>query len=153
MNAFYRGSAHRGKLHRGDRRQRQRCIRGSLRGIEQSTASLSPEAKEQVKRELKKRKRHKIVNILPAQITTAEIRDLVWCMYNMFRAIFCTDIDEVLAKNRATASVMRFLSRIEVLDMKLNPKRVKPIWIAKFNFLGLLRLCESFVEFKHVRNL
>jgi hypothetical protein len=74
-------------------------------------------------------------------------------MYNMFRAIFCTDIDKVQAKNRATASVMRFLSRIEVLDKKLNPKRVKPIWIAKFNFLGLLRVCEPFVEFKHVQKL
>jgi hypothetical protein len=55
--------------------------------------------------------------------------------------------------HRATASVMRFLSLVEVLDAKLSPKRTKPIWIAKFNFLGLLRVCESFVQFGHVRNL
>jgi hypothetical protein len=74
-------------------------------------------------------------------------------MYNMFRAIFCTDIAGISAKNRATASVMRFLSKMELLDQRLNPKREKPIWIAKFNFLGLLRVCESFVEFQQVKNL
>jgi hypothetical protein len=72
---------------------------------------------------------------------------------SMVRAIFCTDIDEVQAKNRATASVMGFFTKMEVLDKKLNPKRDKPIWIAKFNVLGLLCICKSFVEFKHVRNL
>ncbi len=102
---------------------------------------------------MKRRQRHKIVNILPEPITTDEIRDLVWRMYNMFRAIFCTNLMEVQAKNRATASVMRFLTLMEVLDRKLNPKMSKPIWIAKFNFLGLLRVCESFIQFKHVRNL
>jgi hypothetical protein len=74
-------------------------------------------------------------------------------MYNMFRAIFCTDLAGKEAMHRATASVMRFLSLMEVLDLKLSPKRAKPIWIAKFNFLGLLRVCESFVQFQHVRNL
>ena len=48
---------------------------------------------------------------------------------------------------------MRFLGHIEMLDLKLHPKHEKPIWIAKFNFLGLLRVCESFSNFKHVRNL
>jgi hypothetical protein len=42
---------------------------------------------------------------------------------------------------------------MEVLDKKLHPKREKPIWIAKFNFLGLLRVCKSFPRFQHVRNL
>ena len=124
-----------------------------LRGIEYSCNILAPEAKEQVRREMKKPIQPEVVNTYPEPISTDEIRDLVWCMYNMFRAIFCTNIDEVQAKHRATASVMRFLSRIEALDKKLNRKHVKPIWIAKFNFLGLLRVCESFVEFKHVRNL
>jgi hypothetical protein len=86
-------------------------------------------------------------------VKTAEIRDLVFRMQNMFRAIFCTDLCEIDAKNRATASVMRFLSLMESLDLKLNPKREKPIWIAKYNFLGLLRICESFEFFRHARNL
>jgi hypothetical protein len=42
---------------------------------------------------------------------------------------------------------------METLDLKLNPKRKQPIWIAKFNFLGLLRVCGSFCRFKYVRNL
>jgi hypothetical protein len=58
-----------------------------------------------------------------------------------------------MAQNRATGSVVPFLSQIESLDQKLNPRRDKPIWIAKFNFLGLLRVCDSFVQFRHVRNL
>ena len=48
---------------------------------------------------------------------------------------------------------MRFLSHIESLDLKMNPGREKPIWIAKYNFLGLLRICESFDLFRHARNL
>ena len=71
----------------------------------------------------------------------------------MFCAIFCVDIGEEPARNRSTAAVMRFLVHIEYLDSKLNPKRKQPIWLAKFNFLGLLRVCESFSDFQHVRNL
>jgi hypothetical protein len=71
----------------------------------------------------------------------------------MFRAIFCTDLAGKEAMHRAAASAMRFLTLVEVLDMKQSPKRAKPTWIAKFNFLGLLRVCESFVPFQHVRNL
>lgn len=93
------------------------------------------------------------VNLPREPISTDEIRDLVWQMFNMFRAIFCTDLCGVEAKNRATASGMRFLSHMESLDLKLNPKRLKPIWISKFNFLGLLRDCESFLQSNHVRNL
>ena len=74
-------------------------------------------------------------------------------MHNMFRAIFCIDLCGVEAKNRATASAMRFLSHIERLDLKLNPKRLRPIWIAKYNFLGLHRICESFEFYRHARNL
>jgi hypothetical protein len=48
---------------------------------------------------------------------------------------------------------MHFLSLMENLDGRLNPRRKKTIWIAKFNFLGLLRVCDSFVHFRHVRNL
>jgi hypothetical protein len=48
---------------------------------------------------------------------------------------------------------MHFLLLMENLDGCLNPRRKKTIWIAKFNFLGLLRVCDSFVHFRHVRNL
>jgi hypothetical protein len=89
---------------------------------------------------------------LPETISTEEIRDLVWRMYNMFRAIFCTDLSSEAAGNQATASVMRFLCLMEVLD-KSYTKREKPIWIAKFNFLGLLRVCKSFLAFSMYRNL
>jgi hypothetical protein len=74
-------------------------------------------------------------------------------MYNMFRGIFCVDIAKEHAKNRSTAAVMRFLGHIEDLDLKLNPKLKQPFWIAKFNFLGLLPVCESFSDFQHVHHL
>jgi hypothetical protein len=126
----------------------------NMRGVEHSSSILAPEAREQVRREMAKFNPPQPIHMVaPEPISTEEIRDLIWRMYNMFRAIFCTDLAETKAKNRATASVMRFLCHIESLDLKLNPKREKPIWIAKFNFLGLLRVCESFVPFRHVRNL
>jgi hypothetical protein len=124
-----------------------------VRGIDYSRKILLPEAREMVRREMAKDPPPEIIKSLPDPITPAEIRDLVWRMYNMFRAIFCTDLAGKEAMHRATASVMRFLSLMEVLDLRLSPKRAKPIWIAKFNFLGLLRVCESFVQFQHVRNL
>ncbi len=124
-----------------------------LRGIDHSSSITAPEAREQVRILMAKRKTPKVVNSPREPITTEEIRNLVWRMFNMFRSIFCTDLCGSEAKNRATASVMRFLSLMESLDIKLHPKRIKPIWIAKFNFLGLLRVCESFLQFKHVRNL
>jgi hypothetical protein len=124
-----------------------------LRDIEHSSSITAPEAREQVRALLAQRPKPVIVNKERESITTTEIRDLVWRMFNMFRAIFCTDVSAVEAKNRSTAAVMRFLCHMESLDLKLNPKRAKPIWIAKFNFLGLLRVCESFEHFQHVRNL
>jgi hypothetical protein len=39
------------------------------------------------------------------------------------------------------------------VDLKLNPKHDKQIWIVKYNFLGLLRICESFELFRDARNL
>jgi hypothetical protein len=124
-----------------------------LRGVEFSTAITAPEAMAQVSILLQQDPPLPVVNEPPEPITTDEIRDLVWRMFNMFRAIFATDICGESAKNRATASVMRFLSLMEKLDLKLYPRRAKPIWIAKYNFTSLLRVCESFVHFKHVKNL
>ena len=124
-----------------------------LRGVEFSSAITAPEAKAQVQHLLGLRTPLPILHLMPEPITTDEIRDLIWRMFNMFRAIFCTDICGTPARNRATASVMRFLSLMETLDLKLYPKRKKPIWIANYNFMGLLRVCESFLHFKHVRNL
>jgi hypothetical protein len=123
------------------------------REVEYSSTITLPESKEQVRRLLATTRQLPIVRELPTPITTEQIRDLVWRTHNLFRAIFCSDISGLEARNRASAAVMRFLSQMETLDLQLNPKRAQPIWIAKFNFLGLLRVCGSFTRFKHVRNL
>ncbi len=124
-----------------------------VRGFECTSKIHLPETREMVRRYMAEKPEPKIIRSPRSQIATTEIRDLVWRMYNMFRAIFCTDMEGRNAQHRATASVMRFLTLIEQLDVKLTPQRRKPIWIAKFNFLGLLRVCESFVPFRHVKNL
>ena len=123
------------------------------RDITYSSFITAPEAKQMVDRFMKMKNPPPVVNLPRETITTEDIRKLVSHMYNMFRGIFCVDIAETFARNRSTAAVMRFLGHKDELDLKLNPKREKPIWIAKFNFLGLLRVCESFSNFKHVRNL
>jgi hypothetical protein len=124
-----------------------------VRGIDYSRKILLPESREMVRGYMLLDPVPNVIKSLPEPITTSQIRDLVWRMYNMFRAIFCTDLGGEEAKHRAMASVMRFLSLMESLDLQQSPKRLKPIWIAKFNFLGLLRVCESFVPFQHVKNL
>jgi hypothetical protein len=126
-----------------------------LRDVKFSSKSSAPEARAQVKQllEMPTSSQPPVVNTPRVPVKTVEMRQLVFRMQNMFRAIFCTDLCEVQAKNRATASVMRFLSLMETLDLKLHPKREKPIWIAKYNFLGLLRVCESFEFYRHARNL
>jgi hypothetical protein len=108
------------------------------RDIEYPSLITAPEEKQMVSRFMKMRRRPPLVNKPRVTITTAEIRILVARMYNMFRGIFCIDIAEEPARNRSTAPVMRFLGHKEDLDLKLNSKRKQPIWIAKFNFLGLL---------------
>ena len=123
------------------------------RGVKYSPSITAPEATAEVSILMKEETPLPILYLLPEPISTSEIRDLIWRMFNMFRAFFGTDIGGLPASNRATASVMRFLSHIESLDLRLYPQRAKPIWLAKFNFMGLLRVCESFVDFKHVRNL
>jgi hypothetical protein len=51
---------------------------------------------------------------------------------------------------------MSFLAQVEKVDRELNPRRAKkdkPMWLSMYNFVGLLRACEHFVDFRHVRNL
>ena len=126
-----------------------------MRDIEYDTKLTAKEAKQKVK-SLMLQYGHDgppIAHNNSNRIEAWEMRDLMWRLFNMFRALFCVDLAGSRAKNRATASVMHFLFLMEDLDIRLFPQRKEPIWIAKFNFLGLLRTCESFERFNHVRNL
>jgi hypothetical protein len=127
-----------------------------LRGVEYDWKIPAPEAKLLVKHLMSSNNGlgPPIVFDPSVRVSSSEIRDLVWRTFNMFRALFCTNISGTKELNRSTASVMHFLSLIEDLDVRINPKRSKPIWIAKFNFLSLLRVCESFKRFNHhLRNM
>jgi hypothetical protein len=126
----------------------------NMRGVEFSASISASEAKREVSRYMNREEGPPpVVFDIQSQIQPEEMRDLIGRMFRMFRAIFCTDMCGVEAKHRSTAFVMNFLSLMENLDCRMNPKRTKVIWIAKFNFLGLLRVCDSFVHYRHVRNL
>ena len=65
----------------------------TLRGVKYSSSILKPEAREQVRREMARSSPPELIDIsVPASILNDEIRCLVWTMYNMFRAIFGTDL-------------------------------------------------------------
>ena len=82
--------------------------------------------------------------------------DVIRCLLFYANALFCTimlsDSEGTLARNRAQALVGVFLSKYDSVDRTLLPDRVDPVWIAKYNLLGLLRVPEHFSRHRHFRN-
>lgn len=70
----------------------------------------------------------------------------------LFGTIMLSDLDGFQARNRAQALVSLFLSSYDMIDQALIPSRSLPIWIAKYNMLGLLRVPEHFERHRHFRN-
>ena len=64
-----------------------------------------------------------------------------------------TDLFGYQAEVRSQLVVSMFLSVYEGLDQRVMPNRTKPIWIEKYNMLGLLRAPGHFSRFRLVRNL
>jgi hypothetical protein len=86
-------------------------------------------------------------------IPPSVIRDLALTLYRMCAAMMCTDLSGHQASNRLSALTMVFLSKYDRLDLALNPKRDKPVWLSKFNFLSLIRAPQHFLDHRHIRNL
>jgi hypothetical protein len=81
------------------------------------------------------------------------MRELPHMSQMLFSSIFATDLTGVKGRNRCTAFARSFLSLYEDIDKRLLPDRDKPIWLAKFNMLGLLRAPDHFVRHGLIRNL
>jgi hypothetical protein len=94
-----------------------------IRGIEYAASISASEAKREVSRYMERRgsSSRYIFNLQP-QIRTEEMRDLLGRMFCMFRIICSTNLCGSQAKNRSSAFVMHFLSLMENLDSRLNPK-------------------------------
>ena len=56
-------------------------------------------------------------------------------------------------RNRLLARTKLFLSHWDKVDLMILPNRKKPIHIAKFNTLGLMRSCDTFLCFSLIRNM
>jgi hypothetical protein len=81
------------------------------------------------------------------------VRHLMYTANSFCSTIMLTDLNGVLAKNRAQAILSVFLYYYEMVDEAIHPARKEPIWIAKYNMLGLFRVPQHFVRHHHVRNL
>jgi hypothetical protein len=111
-----------------------------------------PRGKEQVRRAMNQKRHWRIVNACQKPSPPKRYETLCGECTTCFEQSSVLISPVKLLGTEATASVMRFLCLMEVLD-KSYTKREKPIWIAKFNFLGLLRVCKSFLAFSMYRNL
>jgi hypothetical protein len=70
----------------------------------------------------------------------------------MFKDLMRVDHD-ASAINRTDARVRAFLSQTEALDALLQPARVKPLCLAKYNFPSLLRAVTHLHVFGNIRDL
>jgi len=86
-------------------------------------------------------------------IPPGTIRQLALLANGLFSVVMATDKVENEGKNRTQAIVSMFLTLYHRLDQVLFPKREKPVWLAKYNILGLLRVPQHFIDFRLVRNL
>jgi hypothetical protein len=94
-----------------------------------------------------------IVTNLVRELDPARVRYFLLNANSVFGTIMANDLTAHQAKNRSQACIALFLSIYESLDEVLMPNRSKPIWIEKYNILGLLRVPNHFLRFGLFRNL
>ena len=94
-----------------------------------------------------------LVRNLGREMDPSVMRKLHHMTQMMFSGLFATDLNGTQGKNRSMAFARNFLSLYEEIDHCLLPNRDKPIWLAKFNMLGLLRAPTHFQRHELVRNL
>ena len=81
------------------------------------------------------------------------IRSLLLSCHLMFQALFSNRQTGEAGRNRALLRVRVFLSIWNEVDLMALPHRDKPIHVAKYNTLGLLRSCDIFLLFNAVVNM
>ena len=93
------------------------------------------------------------VGTRPREQPPETLRQLFLLCHRMFQAMFSSKLSGAAGRNRLLARTKLFLSHWDKVDLMILPKRKKPIHIAKFNTLGLLRSCDTFLRFSLIRNM
>jgi hypothetical protein len=124
------------------------------RGIKNTAKMTAPEARSTVAKLLEGGSENlpQVVDHPGRDMAHDVVRALLLFANSLICTIMLADLEGQAAKNRAQALVSLFLSQYEIVDKNLMPDRSKPIWIEKYNLLGLLRVPEHFIRHRHLRN-
>ena len=85
-------------------------------------------------------------------VTPQDMRSLWLGCSTMCKDLMRVEHDQS-TRNRTDARVRAFLSEIETLDALLQPARLKPLYLAKYNFPSLLRAVQHLEQFGNIRDL
>ena len=80
-------------------------------------------------------------------------RKLLLAAHKMFKVMHSCDLVREEGRNRLQAHVMAFLSLWHRLDKLVFPEAPVPVYLSKYNSMGLLRMCEAFMNFEAPGNL
>jgi hypothetical protein len=123
------------------------------RGIEYGSRWLKADLEAEVKTYHGKTSLPIIEQLNSSTCTVKEVRDLVHRSHKLFALLFATDETKVLGYNRYSAVARRFMSAIDDVHYRLYPNRTTPIWITKYNTVGVLRAAEMFLDHNLPRNM
>jgi len=73
------------------------------------------------------------------QITTKDVQQLVWHCHNIFKLAFGTDIGREIEMESHVKLFLSLLHRVDRLTHANDKKFKKPIYLAKYNMISLLR--------------
>lgn len=77
-------------------------------------------------------------------VTNNMIRELVWVMFKLFNVLYSYDVIGDQGKHRAQAISSHFLTLFHRIDQAINPMNKTPQVLSKYNFISLMRLCETY---------
>ena len=89
----------------------------------------------------------------PRDEPPATLRSLLLSGHKLFKVMFAKDLSGEAGRNRMKSHAVLFLSLWEDVDKITVLERTKPVAIAKYNTLGLMRGGEAFCRFSNLRNL
>ena len=89
----------------------------------------------------------------PSGVGAYDVRGLIWSLFQVCRCLMGADESWERGRNRSLAYVMKLLSALEDIDRVSRPESKTQMWLAKFNFVSLLRTCEHFRKYGLVRHL
>jgi hypothetical protein len=95
-----------------------------------------------------------IPSLVPDTTPSAkEVRQLVLLLFQVFGALFSTDLKGAEAGNRFDALAVKFLDCVEKIGKSCNPNKKHPIWLSKYGMMGLVRCRQHFVDYTYPHSL